>query len=416
LLVKLRRASPQGRPLGLADEDADTIDLVGMLFDYITRDVRDGSAARALLTQLHVPVLRVALGDKSFFTRRDHPARELLNTIAETGARWMDASDADSDTELSDRMRMVVEHVGADFDGDIGVFETLLGDLGEHMRVVARRAEVVERRHIDAAKGRDRLEIARNAARSAITRLVQDHRPAPRVRALLEHAWIDALALSALRDGTGGTEFRRRLTVASNLVRRAESAHGGEAVDAEVRGELDAGLRQVGLHPDDVDGILEHLHADASTQDTQQERHVLQRIDEALESKARLGGAEVAPPPSSAAVPVVPPAPLSAEETDMLQQLKRMAFGTWFDFVMNQQGTTSRRKLAWFSPVTGHCLFVNQRGARTEDRSLEQLARDMVRGQVRVANLEAGSMIDRAWKAIVEILKPRETTPEGVAT
>lgn len=412
LLVKLRRASPQGRPLGLADEDADTIDLVGMLFDYITRDVRDGSAARALLTQLHVPVLRVALGDKTFFTRRDHPARELLNTIAETGARWMDASDADTDTELVDRMRMVVDHVGADFDGDIGVFENLLGDLGEHMRVVARRAEVVERRHIDAAKGRDRLEIARNAARSAITRLVQDHRPAPRVRALLEHAWIDALALSALRDGTGGTEFRRRLTVASNLVRRAESARDGEAVDAEVRSELDAGLRQVGLHPDDVEGILDHLHADASTQDTQQERQVLERIDEALESKARLGGTEVAP----ATTPPAPPAPMSPAETEMLQQLKRTAFGTWFDFVLNQQGETARRKLAWFSPVTGHCLFVNQRGARSEDRTLEQLARDMVRGQVRIANLAAGSMIDRAWKAIIEMLKPRETTAEGTAT
>lgn len=412
LLVKLRRASPQGRPLGLADEDADTIDLVGMLFDYITRDVRDGSAARALLTQLHVPVLRVALGDKTFFTRRDHPARELLNTIAETGARWMDASDADTDTELVDRMRMVVDHVGADFDGDIGVFENLLGDLGQHMRVVARRAEVVERRHIDAAKGRDRLEIARNAARSAITRLVQDHRPAPRVRALLEHAWIDALALSALRDGTGGTEFRRRLTVASNLVRRAESARDGEAVDAEVRSELDAGLRQVGLHPDDVEGILDHLHADASTQDTQQERQVLERIDEALESKARLGGTEVAP----ATTPPAPPAPMSQAETEMLQQLKRTAFGTWFDFVLNQQGETARRKLAWYSPVTGHCLFVNQRGARSEDRTLEQLARDMVRGQARIANLAPGSMIDRAWKAIVEMLKPREAAAEGTAT
>lgn len=409
LLVKLRRASPQGRPLGLADEDADTIDLVGMLFDYITRDVRDGSAARALMARLHVPVLRVALGDKTFFTRRDHPARELLNTIAETGARWMDASEADTDTELVDRMRMVVDHVGADYDGDIGVFETLLGDLGEHMRVVARRAEVVERRHIDAAKGRDRLEIARNAARSAITRLVQDHRPAPRVRALLEHAWIDALALSALRDGTGGTEFRRRLTVASNLVRHSESARG-EAVDDAVRGELDAGLRQVGLHPDDVEGILEHLHADASTQDSPQARQVLDRIDEALESKARLGGTDATP---EAAAPVAAPPPLSAAETDMLQQLKRTAFGTWFDFVLNQQGETARRKLAWFSPVTGHCLFVNQRGARTEDRSLEQLARDMVRGQAKIANTTEGSMIDRAWKAIVDMLKRREPASEG---
>ena len=102
-----------------------------MLFDYVVRNVREGSGARSLLSRLHVPVLRVALGDKSFFTRRDHPARELLNTIAETGAHWFDDSDADPD--LARKMQMVVDHVSANFDGDVGVFDHLLSDLSKHM-------------------------------------------------------------------------------------------------------------------------------------------------------------------------------------------------------------------------------------------------------------------------------------------
>ena len=170
LQVKLRSASPAGRPLRLSEEDSDTVDLVGMLFGYINQNVQEGSGARALLNKLHVPVLRVALSDKTFFTRRDHPARDLLNTIAETGARWID--DSDSDPELVKKMQLVVDHVGADFDGDIGVFETLLGDLSGHMQLLARRAEVIERRHIDAAKGRDKLDIARDTARAAIARVV----------------------------------------------------------------------------------------------------------------------------------------------------------------------------------------------------------------------------------------------------
>ncbi|HEY0231853.1 MAG TPA: DUF1631 family protein, partial [Dokdonella sp.] len=80
LLAQLRRAGPHGDALQLAEEDADTVDLIGMLFDHITRDAGSDSGTRALLSRLHVPVLRVALGDKTFFTRRDHPARELLNT------------------------------------------------------------------------------------------------------------------------------------------------------------------------------------------------------------------------------------------------------------------------------------------------------------------------------------------------
>ena len=395
LMVKLRRASPQGRPLELAEEDGDTIDLVGMLFDYITRNVREGSGASTLLTQLHVPVLRVALGDKTFFTRRSHPARELLNTIAETGARWIDDTDADPD--LTRKMQLVVDHVGSDFDGDVAVFENLLGDLSQHMQQLARRAEVVERRHIDAAKGRDKLDVARETARSAIVRIIQKNAPTPMVRSLLEQAWTDALALSVLRQGEGGSEYQRRLSIAEKLVERG----GATALDESLTKELDAGLRQVGLHADDVDRVRETLFpAPGTTADPSPAN--LERIDRALKGTTRLGsetGRAEAPDAHSAAA-------LNAAESAAMAQLLKTPFGTWFEFVVNQQGLTARRKLAWFSTMTGHCLFVNLRGARTEDKTLEQLARDIARGQVRAVVTEQASLIDRAWKAIMVKLRP----------
>jgi len=395
LLVKLRRASPEGRPLGLGDEDLDTVDLIGMLFDYVVRNVREGSGARSLLTRLHVPVLRVALGDKSFFTRRDHPARELLNTIAETGAHWFDDSDADPD--LARKMQMVVDHVSANFDGDVGVFDHLLSDLSKHMQLLARRAEVVERRNIDAARGRDRLEVAREAARAAVIRILQATIPAPRVRSLLERAWTDALALSALRDGPEGSEFKRRVEVAENIARRGLEPLADTPDDEAVRQDLEGGLHQVGLHGDDVRGLVDNLFTRAPTPEATVQ---LQRIDDALKDKPRLGGESTPAAPTRA-----PPPPLSSAEAEMLQQLKHTPFGTWFEFVRNQQGDTVRRKLAWFSPVTGRCLFVNQRGARIDDHTLEQVARDMARGQIRPVASEHGSLIDRAWKAIVGLLR-----------
>ena len=179
LMVKLRRG-PSGRPLGLAAEDADTVDLVGMLFDHIATDLRGSSDAQSLLGRLQVPVLRVALNDKTFFTRRDHPARELLNTIAETCSRWIDEGDADPDLVEQDAGRRRARH--REFDGDLGVFAHLLGDLSRHMQALARRAEVVERRHVDAARGRDKLEIARETARSAIARVLHERHAGPLVR------------------------------------------------------------------------------------------------------------------------------------------------------------------------------------------------------------------------------------------
>ncbi|MGH8091689.1 MAG: DUF1631 family protein, partial [Rudaea sp.] len=88
-----------------------------------------------------------------------------------------------------------------------------------------------------------------------------------------------------------------------------------------------------------------------------------------------------------------------------LERLKTLPFGTWFEFRTNQQGDKVRRKLAWFSTLTGHCLFVNQRGVRVDEKNLEQLARDLVGGQVWIVEPETETLVDRAWKAIMSSLK-----------
>jgi len=63
-----------------------------------------------------------------------------------------------------------------------------------------------------------------------------------------------------------------------------------------------------------------------------------------------------------------------------------------------------RRKLAWFSTLTGRCLFVNQRGLRVEDGSLDHLARDVAR-QVRPVRNEQRGFVDRAWDTILSALR-----------
>jgi hypothetical protein len=394
LQVKLRRIGPQGRPLHLSDEDSDTVDLIGLLFDYITKNTHGGAKAGALLGRLHVPVLRVALGDKSFFTRRDHPARELLNTIAETSEHWADATQTEPD--LIGKMQLAVDHVGTEFSGDLSVFENLMSDLGGHMRLLARRADVAERRHIDAARGRDRLDIARRTAQGAVARVLERTTPEPAVRTLLEQAWCDALALSALREGENGSEFRRRLDVAETLARGVTPAQAHD--EQALRSELEAGLGQIGLHGDDVAAVLDGVLPGAEAQAAGDDRE--QRIHEVLKATTRFG-AEAEKTAVAAHVPM----PLSPAESTVLAELRKTPFGTWFEFVVNQQGESLRRKLAWFSTVTGRCLFVNQRGARSEDKTLEQLARDMARGQVRIATEEPSSLIDRAWKAIADVLR-----------
>ena len=400
LLAQLRQFTPDGRAAKLQEEDGDTIDLVGMLFDHISKDARPNGATQSLLTKLQVPVLRVALRDKSFFTRRAHPARQLLNAMAETGAHWVDDGDGETDRALVEKMQLVVDRATHEYDGRIELFEELLGDLSRHMGTLARKAEVAERRHVDAAKGRERLDVARENAAAAINDRLGRGKPSRLVRALMEQAWTDVLALTILRQGENSDTYRRRLGIADKLI-------AGED-DPSLREEMEQGLSQVGFLPEEIQTMVRQIVAPAGMPVNE---NAASRTEMAmrLKSKTRLGeeGADTAH--AKGRQPLQPP--LSDEEIATLERLKTLPFGTWFDFVTNQQGDRVRRKLSWFSTLTGRCLFVNQRGARADERTLEQLARDVTRGQIRVAGAEHESVIDRAWNAIKNTLRQFSGSP-----
>ncbi len=403
MLAQLRQFAPDGRGARFGEEDGDTVDLVGLLFDHIAKDMRPNSSTQSLLTKLQVPVLRVALRDKSFFTRRNHPARQLLNTIAETGTYWADEGEGEADGALVEKMQLVVDRATGEFDGRTELFDELLGDLSRHMGTLARKAEVAERRHVDAAKGRERLDVARERAAADMAQHLTKGNPNRLVRALLEQAWTDVLALTYLRQGENSETYRRRLDVAEKLVTGRE--------DNGVREELEQGLSQVGFLPDEIQTMVRQIVApsESPTKDGASRTEMAMR----LKANTRLGEDDSPQAPRGRQSTLQPP--LSAEELVTLERLKTLPFGTWFEFTTNQQGERVRRKLAWFSTLTGRCLFVNQRGARSDERSLEQLARDVTRGQIRVATAEKESLIDRAWNAIMSTLRQFSGTPAAEA-
>jgi hypothetical protein len=402
LLAHLRQLAPDGKTPQLAAEDSDTIDLVGMLFDYIMKNVRPDGSTQSLMTKLQVPLLRVALRDKSFFTRRTHPARQLLNAIAETGSHWLDDSEGPADRSLVDKMQIVVDRVTQEFDGDLGLMENMLGDLSQHMHTLARKAEVAERRHVDAAKGREKLVVAREQAGDAINARIAAARPNKLVRTLLEKAWTDVLALTLLRQGENSETYKQRLAVADQLL--ASGGGRDSKPPMALRAEIETGLGQVGYHKDDIQAVVKHLFLpEEAANDENPSSNTELAIK--LKSKTRLGDIGLdepaKPKPAQKKKPLVP----DSEQARMFERLKTLPFGTWFEFRTNQQGDKVRRKLAWFSTLTGRCLFVNQRGVRTDERMLEQLALDIIGGQASIVEPEQESLVDRAWKAIVSSLK-----------
>jgi hypothetical protein len=412
-LNQLRGVSAGATPQ-ISDEDSDTMDLVGMLFDHLLVDGKANSITQSLLTKLQVPLLKVALKDKSFFVRRNHPARQLLNAIAETAMFWVE--DEDADRAVVEKMQMVVDRVCSEFDDDIGVFENLLGDMGRHAQNLQRKAEVSERRHIDAAKGRERLELARVRAVEDIEQRIRGRLLPEIVERVLGDAWADLLALTILRQGDDSAAYSAQLAVAEELIECFDGRYRPFAREhfETLRLAMGEGLALVGFHANEaertLDGLVqalpapmigeaEHIEPVELPEPTPQMQEVTELVKEKTKATKDEKATILESLRKTERIPVTP------KENAMIERIKQLPFGTWFDFQINQQGNSARRKLSWFSTVTGRCLFVNARGAKAEEKSLEQLARDLLRGNASVVEDVNEGVIEKGWKAIVGKLK-----------
>src|SRR5690606_33631230 len=87
------RRHATGKAQSLDRVDDDVISLVSMLFEFILDDEHLPTAVKALVARLQLPVLRVAIADKDFFSLSRHPARRLLNELARATVGWNDQDD-----------------------------------------------------------------------------------------------------------------------------------------------------------------------------------------------------------------------------------------------------------------------------------------------------------------------------------
>ena len=402
LLNQLRHVTPPGQTPRLSDYDSDTIDLVGMLFEQLMLATRPNGRTQSMLTRLQVPVLRVALRDKRVFFDAEHGTRRLLNSIADVGTHWVDDGAVESDPLLIERMQRAVDRINNEFDTDMRVFEQVNDEFQLYAQSLVRKAEVSERRLVEAARGREKLAMARDTATRAITIRMATAKPSRLLRTLLEQAWTDVLALTVLRQGEKSDTYRKQLAVADQLIgagRIGPAAFAGPLA-GEWREEIESGLTQVGYHADEIQAVVTRLFAAEAADD---DDHAISQTDLAMRLKSKMRFGEVAGEESLLHAPPRPKPALNAEELQMLERLKALAFGTVLE-VTGAQGDVSRLKLVWFSPMTGRCLLVNQRGVRVDERGLEQLARDMVGPRMRFASAESQTLIDRCWSAVEKTL------------
>ncbi|MFK3846067.1 DUF1631 family protein [Stenotrophomonas sp. NPDC078853] len=403
LLTQLR--AEHGEQAALTVKDGDTLDLLGLLFQQIRQEQRPQTAGNDLVGRLQVPLARAALADPGFFVRDEHPARELLNTIAELGASGLQEDDLDP--QLVQKLERTVDTVVAQYHDDPAVFAAANEEVQQHFRAAAHKAELAERRHVEAARGKERLEVARQQAAALIEQACAQDQPPRFVQTLLRQAWADVLTLAQLRHGEDSALWQQRLQQTARITAVTAQPPGGEhAADDVLFGEIEAAVVQIGCHHDEARAIARRLSTPGGEDDSTSRTELSAR----LKARTRLGEQAEAHDTRRLA-----PLARSNVEEDCYRQLRTLPFGTWFEFISNQQGDLHRQRLSWYSLVTEHALFVNPRGQKVAEYTLDTLARLMALEQARIVTEDKGRLIDRAWQATLRTLRSLAGTEQGEA-
>jgi len=389
------------KPSQVSTIDEDTIDLVGMLFEFILEDRNLPTDMQVLLARLQIPYLKAAILDRKLFAHRQHPARRLLDALADAAKGW--SAESDRDHRLHDKIKSIVDRLLQDFDDDMSIFERLGAELQEFQDISRRRAELAEQRVAESTRGREKLEQARRrAAREILSRIEGQHLP-PLIHGILSRAWANYLVLTILRQGEESSEFRDALRFANDFI---DSTKPARTLDERralrqmlpgIERALRRGLANVAFQESDIDRLLAQLHtyyrhqlgeavpqAEVQAVEESTTLPIPESIQPIAESEAELARSEPEPEP-----------PIDTPEMQLVAELKP---GTWLEFVTGPD-TIERAKLSWISPMSGRYLFVNRRGLKVADYSPHELAQALASGTARV--LESTALFDRALDAIV---------------
>ncbi|GHH58391.1 DUF1631 domain-containing protein [[Pseudomonas] boreopolis] len=386
---------PANARLDPMDEDA--IDLVGMLFDVML-DERDlEGRSRELIGRLIVPFVKVAMLDRKMFVQKTHPARRLLNSLAE--ACEGNTGESPAERVLMTKVEEIIERLVAEFNENLAIFLTLEEEFREFLVQHRRRVEIAERRAAETQRGQEKLDMARARAQLELEKRLVGKLPAA-VEEFLRHPWQHNLTMAILRDGEDGTAMAEALAVGDGVLEELAEARRhvvGKPWLQAWQGPLQKVFGSVGLHGDAAMGAIGALHD--TLQAIAEARPELERPLPELPSVVL-----PQPAPETAAVDLGVEAKGDDFDNADADRFRDMAIGTWLDFI-DKDGKVQAGKLSWVSPISARLLFVNRRGVRFCVASPEELAVMVRLGRLRPHASDGA--FDSAMQGVIDKLDPQ---------
>ena len=397
--------------------DEDVVNFIGMLFDYILNDRNLAIPMKALISRLQIPIVKLAIIDKSLFEKSAHPARLLLNELSSAGIGWSSAAELKRDN-VYDMIESVVARVLNDFSENPDVFADLLEELRSFRQRDEQRNQLLETRVKQTESGRARTLAAKQIAQQMINQKASGLRLPPAAGRFISEIWSRVLIYACVKHGTHSTQWQSLTQALDDLLwslqplQCLQDIKRRETMTEALIQQLASGIRLIQLGEREAGQWLSALQTDLADINENDRAYV--------DEDGGFGGqgsaattrdyAEMEEIVLAAPEELADPFRGDAAAPSFLAAIDQLQEGTWVE--IDQQGTDPLRcKLTTVILPGARYVFVNRRGMKVVERSRMELARQLQDGQMRILN--DTQVFDRALQTVIGNLRQMQTQPSA---
>ena len=202
------------KQVGLLDER--NMDFVGLMFEAITDDETLSETMTTLISQLQIPVMKVAIMDNNLFEQDDHPARVTVDLLTTTGK----GINQDKD-HLFDELEEIVDTILEDFDVDLNAFEIAVDDLNNIIQREEGLTDETER----AQQKKILQEHAKQVVISQLKSVLHKKVIPNSARPLVLKNWATLMLNRYIRHGKNSTEWMQSILLLKLLLKCLQPVH-----------------------------------------------------------------------------------------------------------------------------------------------------------------------------------------------
>jgi len=361
-----------------------TIDFIELIFDAIIDDEEISDTIKALLLRLQIPIIKASMVDQEFFIYDDHPARVLLDSIADVGVGITEHSD-----EMYIQLDRIIANILAEYELTIETFQIAL----DNLNAIVEEQEATAR----AIEEEEQQQLLRKHARATVLktiRAITTGKTLPEtVHPLVLKRWPTLMFNHYLKQGKENDEWVNLSLTLRHIVESVQPINSPEQL-ARLIAEKEELLEQT----ENYLNISSKSKKDVQNILTTYKETLQAHIDDANFNKEEVSIAEEA---ISNAEPVEE-LPIEEETIEKQDIPANVMPGMWFQVYMGEDKTARRCKLSVIIVEDANLMFVNHKGELVTEKSFDEFNNEVANETTKM--IMGHSAFDHAFKAVINRL------------